>query len=92
MWKGRLWQRTTSVQFKELLRKLRNEAGLTQLALAKKSGVPISNLRGYEQGHRLPSWPAVVRLSRGLDVSCEAFEGCEEVATKAPRKRPKKGK
>jgi DNA-binding XRE family transcriptional regulator len=74
----------------DVLRGLRGKAGLTQEQLARNSGAPLSSLRSYEQGQRLPSWPAVVRLARALGVSCDVFAQCDEVAPKKARGRPPK--
>jgi transcriptional regulator with XRE-family HTH domain len=89
----------------DLLRKLRKEAGLTQEELASKAGVPLTSLRGHEQGQRVPSWASVVKLAKALSVPTDAFSECDEVRVepdtasprtserpKKPRGRPGKGK
>lgn len=80
--------------FKELLRQLREKAGLTQQQLAGKAGLPLSSLRSHEQGQRTPSWAAVVKLARALGVATDLFADCDEVkdeeAEKPARKRKKK--
>ncbi len=87
------------MQFKGVLKELRTKAGLTQEQLAQKAGIPLSSLRGHEQGQRVPSWASVVKLARALGVSTDAFADCDEVkeeeapqpaAPRRPRKR--KGK
>jgi transcriptional regulator with XRE-family HTH domain len=88
------------VKFKDLLRELRKNAGLTQEELATKAGVPLTSLRGHEQGQRIPSWASVVKLARALGVSTDVFSECDEVKSEgkagkrgqAPRGRPRKGK
>ena len=65
--------------FKDLLRELREKAGITQQALADGSGIPLGSVRGYEQGHRIPSWPAVAKMAKIIGVSTEAFSHCDEV-------------
>lgn len=75
--------------FNELLRQLREKAGLTQADLAAKAGIPLSSLRSHEQGQRLPSWSAVVKLARALGVTADTFSECDEVAD-VKRKRGKK--
>jgi transcriptional regulator with XRE-family HTH domain len=67
------------MRFMDTLRELRHEAGLTQEALALKSGIPISSLRQHEQGVRIPSWASVVKLAKALGVSTDAFADCDEV-------------
>ncbi len=87
------------MRFRDVLRKLRLEAGLTQEELATRAGLPVGSLRNQEQGHRLPSWASVVKLARALGVSTDAFADCDEVQTEPPRKalaegarRPRKEK
>ena len=82
------------MQFKDLLRELREKEGLTQQQLAKNANIPIGSLRNHEQGQRLPSWPAVVKLARALGVSTDVFAVCDELACEepSPKKPAKKGK
>ncbi len=88
------------MEFKDKLREARQQQGMTQEQLAQRAGTSLGNVRNYEQGLRLPSWAAVVRLCRALGVSCEVFSDCipaEEApagkpAPKKPRGRPRKGK
>ncbi len=86
------------MQFKDELRRLREAAQLTQESLAQKAGTSIGNVRNYEQGLRLPSFPIVVKLATALGVTCTAFAECEDVqgeATEEPEQKkpaPKKGK
>ncbi len=84
--------------FAERLRRLRDKAGLSEARLAKASGVSFGALHDYGQGRRMPSFVAVVRISRALGTSCEAFADCddvqadEEIAPEParPRGRPRK--
>jgi transcriptional regulator with XRE-family HTH domain len=81
------------MKFKDALRDLRKEVGLTQEELAIKAGVPLPSLRGHEQGQRIPSWASVVKLAKALGVSTDAFADCDEVQEDEParpRGRPKK--
>lgn len=55
------------------LKRLREEAGLTQAGLAEVSGVPIGSIRNYEQGHREPLWDTAFKLAKALGVGVEAF-------------------
>lgn len=85
------------MQFREKLTELRQAAGLTQDALAAKSGVPLPTVRKYEQGQRLRvPFSAVIALAKALNVDCLAFAACtdmigeppaEEVKPAAKRKR-----
>lgn len=79
-----------TMRFNDVLRDLRDKAGLTQQQLANKAGVPLASLRSHEQGQRIPSWASVVRLARALGVSTDAFADCDEVAP--PKRRARKGK
>jgi transcriptional regulator with XRE-family HTH domain len=86
------------MKFSDELRRLRENAGLSQEALAVKAGMSVGNIRNYEQGRRLPSFPGVVKLAGSLGVECTAFSKCEDVKgeEEAPstKKKPtmKKGK
>jgi transcriptional regulator with XRE-family HTH domain len=61
--------------FKETVRRLRQEAGLSQAALAAKAGVPIRSIQNYEQGHRVPKATALLAISRAVGVSLDALVG-----------------
>jgi transcriptional regulator with XRE-family HTH domain len=80
------------MRFAELLRELREKAGLTQQQLADKAGIPVTSLRNHEQGQRSPSWAAVVKLSKALGVTADTFSACDEVSEpeKPAPKKPKK--
>ncbi len=82
--------------FSAELRRLRVAAGLTQEALARKAATSVGNVRNYEQGIRLPTFPLVVKLAAALGVDCSAFAKCEDVtgAGEAADEKParKKGK
>src|SRR5262249_53521461 len=44
------------------------------------SGVSFAALHDYGLGRRKPCFAAVVKITRVLDVTCEAFADCEDVA------------
>ena len=67
------------MRFKDILRSLRHRAGLTQIQLAERAGLPLGSLRNHEQGQRIPSWAAVVKLAKALRVSTDVFANCDEV-------------
>jgi transcriptional regulator with XRE-family HTH domain len=76
--------------FAKRLAELRKGAGLSQAALARAAGVPVGNIRNWEQGQREPSWAAVFRLAAGLGADCRAFADCDgAVPTRTPRKKKK---
>ena len=82
--------------FKDQLRELREKAGFTQEVLANRARMPLGSLRNHEQGQRQPSWSAVVKLARALEVSTDVFAKCDDAVKedKPAPKRPtgKKGK
>ena len=82
------------MRFAELLKELREKAGLTQQQLADRAGLPVTSLRNHEQGQRSPSWAAVVKLAKALGVTADTFSACDEVSEPekpaAPKKKPKK--
>lgn len=90
--------------FGERLRELREKAGLSQYALAKRSGVTAQGIANLERGSD-PTWATVLKLARALDVDVSEFDTGEDprdadqgdadeppVAPpkKPPGKRPKK--
>jgi len=79
------------MQFGEKLRKLRQDAELSQESLAQKAGMSVGNLRKYEQGMGLPKFGSVVKIAEALGVSCEEFSACEDVRGDDPEKPKKKG-
>ncbi len=46
---------------------LRERRGITQVELAKRSGVDRAFLNGIEHGKRSPTVPALAKIARGLD-------------------------
>jgi transcriptional regulator with XRE-family HTH domain len=61
------------VSFAETLAELRRSRGLTQVALAQRAGVNISQLRKYEAGGSEPSLSALRRLAVALSCSTDAL-------------------
>jgi transcriptional regulator with XRE-family HTH domain len=51
------------------LRSLRHQVGLTQEALASRSGIDVTYISQVENGHRGVRWHTVMRLLRALDRS-----------------------
>src|SRR5262245_14017955 len=62
--------------FGEKLKQLREQAGLTQTALAEASGRSLGAVRDYEQGNRSPTLRAAFQLAAALGVSVEVFAEC----------------
>ena len=60
------------------LRLLREAAGLSVWALAKRAGIASQQLYRLESGERVTvTWETAVKLARGLGVSVEAFDAAE---------------
>lgn len=79
--------------FARRLRELREDAGLSQYALAKKSGVSKQALSRLEMGASEPAWETVQRLALALGVTCTAFNDpavqVPEEKDAPPRGRPR---
>lgn len=64
--------------FAARLKKLREQAKLTQEQLAEKSGLDVGTIRQLEQGTRTnPLWQTVCSLARGLDNDVSVFIGTD---------------
>jgi transcriptional regulator with XRE-family HTH domain len=83
-----------SISFAGRLRELREAAGLTTYALAKRCGLTKQALYRLENGSSEPTWQTVQLLAVALGVDCRSFVDPtitpppEEPA--APRGRPRK--
>lgn len=62
-------------EFKDRLKSLRTEAGLTQGELAKKAGITTSTISMYEQGNRKPSLEALEALADFFNVDVDYLLG-----------------
>lgn len=56
----------------------RNNAGMSQRQLAKKSGISSQAINQYESGKRVPDLKCFVAISRALEVSTDQL--LEDVA------------
>jgi DNA-binding XRE family transcriptional regulator len=64
--------------FAARLKKLREQAKLTQEQLAEKSGLDVGTVRQLEQGTRTnPLWQTVCALGRGLEKDIIVFVGTD---------------
>jgi ribosome-binding protein aMBF1 (putative translation factor) len=64
------------VLFARNLRRLREEAGLSQEELGLRTGIDVSNISRYEAAKRDPGVRTVFRLAAGLGVdAARLFEG-----------------
>jgi transcriptional regulator with XRE-family HTH domain len=59
--------------FAAALKRLREERGLSQAALAEKAGMNVFGVAKLEQGVREPGWGTVLKLAAALGVECTAF-------------------
>jgi transcriptional regulator with XRE-family HTH domain len=74
----------------ERFKDLREQARMTQVEAAERSGVPLSTLRHWEQGHTLPRLDLAVRLARVLGVDLNTLAGFDEPPVASTNRRMKK--
>lgn len=81
--------RGSAMTFREKLRELRDQAGLSEAKLAEVSGVAFGALHKYGLGIRKPPFEAVIKITKALGVSCEVFAECEDFggSTSKPAKK-----
>jgi transcriptional regulator with XRE-family HTH domain len=76
------------------LKRLREEAGLTQQELATAVGVHKSSIAKIEQNLHEPAWGVVQAIAKALGTTSLAFEGTAEhtaeAKTPGKRGRPRK--
>jgi predicted nucleotidyltransferase len=78
----------TSTTVADELRARRTTAGLSQRALALRSGVPQPNITAYETGRRIPSAGTLDRLAAILDLpTLERLRSEREQIIEAARRR-----
>jgi transcriptional regulator with XRE-family HTH domain len=78
-------------RFAARLKELRAAAKLSQSGLAKRSGIPLGTIQGFEVGRREPSFATLLKLAHGLGVSLAAFE-MEVEPEEKPKPKPKRRK
>lgn len=71
----------------KLLKKLREEKGLTQSELGKELGISPSTVGMYEQGRRVPDVPILKKMSAFFNVSIDYL--LENVNRNVPMTMPK---
>jgi transcriptional regulator with XRE-family HTH domain len=74
----------------ERFQRLRKEARMTQEEAAQRSGVPVSTLRHWEQGIRLPRIDLAIKLARTLGVDLNTLVGFGEPPAPGPKRWGKK--
>ena len=60
--------------FAARLKELREEAGISQYALAKAAGISKQAVNMLERGSNEPSWETVRKLARALRLDVTAFD------------------
>ncbi len=58
---------------------------MSEATLARKSGVAFGTLHNYGSGRRKPSLSAAVRIAKALNVSCDVWADCDDIAPPRPR-------
>ena len=76
-------------RFADRLQRLREAAGLSQYALAKKSGLSKQAVSNLEAGNREPTWQTVQLLAAALGVDCTHFLNPNVKPPKAEPARPR---
>jgi putative transcriptional regulator len=73
-----------------MLKEAREKAGLSQAALAERTGLPLRSIQNWEQGHRTPRVQVVLKLAGavGLPVEQLLVALAHEPGT-GPKKRPR---
>ena len=74
--------------FAQLLRQARRAAGLTQEALAERTGLGTRTIQGLERGTNQPRRETLDRLMSGLALSAEERRAFVQATQPAPRLRP----
>lgn len=77
-------------EFAVRLRKLRADAGMSQYALAKASGVSKQAVSQLESGDSEPTWATVQKLARALGVSVADFDDEDGGRMPPVKRKPKK--
>jgi len=85
-----LFQRVSQMTFAERLRELRDSKGLSEAKLAKLSGLPFGTVHVYGIGRSKPSYSAVLKLAKALEVDCTAFAECEDLKAEETEPEPEK--
>src|SRR5262245_41846721 len=70
--------------FKENLRSLREQAGLTQTEMAGKARVPFRSYQNWETGLREPRIDALAALAKALGVTIDELVGGGNDSPKKP--------
>jgi transcriptional regulator with XRE-family HTH domain len=77
------------MRFADMLKEMREKAGLSQTGLAKKAGVPFRSVQNWEQGVRVPRPQALLALAEALGTTTDVL--IRGMAGPKPRPRKKGG-
>ena len=66
------------MEFKDKLKQLRRQKGVTQKDVAEAIGVTLSAYSNYEQGLREPSNQILINLCKYYEVSADYLLGIED--------------
>jgi len=80
-------QRKTCVEFVKILRKEREQRGLSIYAIAARSGLSQQSVSYIERGMRLPSFETILRIADAVEID---FADVLKRARKATAKAAKK--
>jgi transcriptional regulator with XRE-family HTH domain len=69
------------------LKKLREEAGLSQPKLAKAAGIPVGTIRNWEQNLRVPRLDTAFRVAKALGISLDLL--ADAVAVRKSQRKSK---
>src|SRR5689334_11558288 len=72
--------------FGDMLKTMREKAGLSQSQLAERSGLSLRSIQNWEQGHRVPRAQMLLALARGVGVPVEKL--LTEIGGGAPAESP----
>ncbi|QJX00048.1 helix-turn-helix domain-containing protein [Frigoriglobus tundricola] len=82
--------------FGPVLRRIREEKGLTQKRVGDTAGVHPNTVAKMERSEIEPSWPMVLALAQALGVDCTAFNAApadeQPAAEEKPAPKKKGGK
>jgi transcriptional regulator with XRE-family HTH domain len=77
------------MSFGETLRGLRQQAGLTQTALAEKAVLSLRSVQNWEQGHRIPRVDTLLALAKALQVSVDRLLAKADARELLPKENSK---
>lgn len=75
-------------KFGDRLRELREAAGVSQYALAKRSKVTAQAISRIEKGDREPNWLTVILLARALGLAVNEFDSGESLEDLTAPEKP----